>query len=336
MLNLDRQHLLNVVSAVARFVPGDAVASLTRNQSGELLVRAVNEDGTAGAEQTVEGVRLSGADLAMSLAALRAVARYSESDKLKIRGDQDRLLLTSDRAEFRLTLAEEGEVPEPPALPPGGTKVRLTSCVLSGLYSRVRFALCKQVDTCPWATGAISVRADPQRLSLTATDSFSAATDPVEPAPNAPQAELPANWVRRRSDIGRPSYRYVRRCKAGAYQARVHLGRLGGSLNLGLFTRAEHGDDAEWAAAQTSKAFMREWRPGRTVGEAVDALKRAGRVPCHVEVPAGQRILVPQTAGGVERKPRLVTLADVGSGVLSNPRPAGNDAPASGHSLAAA
>jgi hypothetical protein len=152
------------------------------------------------------------------------------------------------------------------------------------------------------------------------------AADPVEPAEGTPRDELPANWYWRRQWVVDPAEarRYVRRVKGGAWQARFWLGRAGGSLNLGIVSRIKHGDDAEWCAAQISKAFAREWRPGRTVGEVVELLKNSPRlserVPAHVEVPARQRDLTPQTArgagvrGGHLLRParaerRLVTLA---------------------------
>ncbi len=124
-----------------------------------------------------------------------------------------------------------------------------------------------------------------------------AALDPAEPVPGTPRAAVPAGWHWRRSDSHAPRYNCVRRVKGGAWQARPWLGAGRGSLNLGLFTVADHGDLAEWAAAQVSKAFNREWRAGRTVAEVVEALKRAPRrcerVPEHVEVPPHQRGLTP-------------------------------------------
>lgn len=130
------------------------------------------------------------------------------------------------------------------------------------------------------------------------------ATDPTEPHPTTPRHELPANWVRRRSDSHAPRYNCVRRVKGGAWQARPWLGNGRGSLNLGLFTISDHGELAEWAAAQVAKAFNREWRAGRTVAEVVERLKcapkRSERVPAHVEVPAHQRDLLPPVTEEVE------------------------------------
>lgn len=126
-----------------------------------------------------------------------------------------------------------------------------------------------------------------------------AAADPVEPLPGAPR---PPNWVRRRSDSHAPRHLWVRRVKGGAWQARPWLGPEGGSLNLGLFTVSDHGDSAEWAAAQVAKAFAREWKAGRTVGAVVELLKRAPRaaerVPGHVVVPDAQRGLTPPVGAG--------------------------------------
>lgn len=145
-----------------------------------------------------------------------------------------------------------------------------------------------------WALGTFSTR-DAARAAARAF----AATDPVEPPPGTPRKDLPANWVRRRSDSHAPRYPFVRRVKGGAWQARPWLGPGGGSLNLGLFTRDDHGELAEWAAAQVAAAFVREWRGQRTVGEVVESLKRAAkpseRVPAHVDVPKRQRDLVRAT-----------------------------------------
>lgn len=118
-----------------------------------------------------------------------------------------------------------------------------------------------------------------------------------------PEREPPgATWHKRRERRHRSEFTYVRRVKGGAWQARAWLGAQGRSLNLGLFTKSEHGDQAEWAAAQVAKAFRREWRPGRSVGEVVELLKRAPklreRVPANVVVPARQRHLTPPRENG--------------------------------------
>lgn len=130
------------------------------------------------------------------------------------------------------------------------------------------------------------------------------ATDPAEPDPHLPRSELPANWVRRRSDSHAPRYNCVRRVKGGAWQARPWLGNGRGSLNLGLFTVEAHGEYAEWAAARVSRAFNREWKGARTVAEVVDLLKAAPnkheRVPAHVQVPEHQRALRPPVAAPAE------------------------------------
>lgn len=131
-----------------------------------------------------------------------------------------------------------------------------------------------------------------------------AQTDP-EPGHEPPGA----TWHRRRERRHCSGYNYVRRVKGGAWQARAWLGAEGGSLNLGLFTKSEHGVWAERAAGLVAKAFVREWQPGRTVSEVVDALKRApheqDRVPANVVVPECQRHLTP-TAGGEETVEELV------------------------------
>lgn len=120
-----------------------------------------------------------------------------------------------------------------------------------------------------------------------------------------PAAFPGAQWHKRRCDGHRPRYKWVRRVKGGAYQARVWLLAGRGSLNLGLFTTADHGDKAEWAAAQVSKAFYRLWCvPGRTVAEAVELLKREpkARDRCRpdLEVPAAVRDLTVPRDDGTE------------------------------------
>lgn len=111
-----------------------------------------------------------------------------------------------------------------------------------------------------------------------------------------------ATWHKRRERRHRSGYTYVRRVKGGAWQARAWLGAVGRSLNLGLFTKSEHGEWAERAAGLVAKAFRREWRPGRTVGEVVELLQRAprqqDRVPANVVVPECQRHLTPPTEHG--------------------------------------
>jgi hypothetical protein len=104
----------------------------------------------------------------------------------------------------------------------------------------------------------------------------------------------PVRWVRRRApaDDADDGPRWVRRVKGGAYQARYWLEVVGGSLNLGLFTLAEHDNDwrlARWAAARAAKEFRRLWVGERTVGEAVAILQAKTPlpwVPEHVRVPA--------------------------------------------------
>lgn len=131
-----------------------------------------------------------------------------------------------------------------------------------------------------------------------------AQTDP-EPMHEPPGA----TWHKRRERRHRSGYNYVRRVKGGAWQARAWLGAEGGSLNLGLFTKSEHGEYAERAAGLVAMAFVREWRTGRTVGEVVELLKRApkerDRVPENVVVPKCQRHLTP-TAGCEETVEALV------------------------------
>jgi hypothetical protein len=180
-----------------------------------------------------------------------------------------------------------------------------------------RFAAQVWCDRGFWSLGLYSSRLEARR----AAQAF-AASGPIPPAPGTPRAQLPANWLWRRSDRNRSAYRWVRRVKGNATQCRPFLG-AGGSLNLGLFTLAEHPDDpgkpmgemAEWAAAQVAKAFAREWKSGRTVGEVVELLKNAPklseRVPAHVVVPPHQRDLKPPTNYTQQRAPeQWLTLLD--------------------------
>jgi hypothetical protein len=64
-------------------------------------------------------------------------------------------------------------------------------------------------------------------------------------------------------------------------------------VNLGLFTRAEHGDDAEWAAGRAARAFARLYRPhepGGGLREALEHLKAEGLVPRDVLPPWVERV----------------------------------------------
>jgi hypothetical protein len=176
MFTAQRQQILNTVSSLARFLSGDCVATLARGHAGELVVRAITVDGDAGAEQTVDGVRASGEQITTSLRALEGVAKFAEGDCLKIHGSDDHAVLTSNRAEFRLTLADVEDSPQPPTLPTTGTEVKLGSCLLAGLVSRTRFAARARSDDAPWATDAFAVRAERQGLALGATDTICAAT----------------------------------------------------------------------------------------------------------------------------------------------------------------
>jgi hypothetical protein len=168
------------------------------------------------------------------------------------------------------------------------------------------------------------------------------ATDPEEPDPETHCSEWPAGWHRRRTDGRRTDYRWTREVKGRAVQARFWLGVAGGSLNLGLYTRDTHGEQAAWAAWQVSKAFAREWKPGVTVAEAVAALRRSPRLAerprADFVIPEWQAVLKPATDYGVmltaaERREReragraTVTLADYAapSGV-----PVGTAVPAKG------
>jgi hypothetical protein len=163
----------------------------------------------------------------------------------------------------------------------------------------------------------------PTSAAARAAASAFVATNPTPPAPGTPRSQLPPNWMWNRSDRNRSAYKWVRLAKGRAAQARVWLGRTGGSLNLGLFTLSEHSDDpgkpvgemAQWAAAQVAKAFAREWRNGRTVGEVVEMLKNAPklseRVPTRVVVPPHQRDLKPPTNYSPQRAPeQWLTLLD--------------------------
>lgn len=115
-----------------------------------------------------------------------------------------------------------------------------------------------------------------------------------------------ARFSKLRSDGHRPRYKWVRQVKGQAWQARPWLGAKYGSLNLGLFTISQCGESAEWAAAQVSKAFDREWQGGRTVGQVVELLKQSRkpveRVAAHVEVPEHQRDVVREKAVPVDRE----------------------------------
>lgn len=108
-----------------------------------------------------------------------------------------------------------------------------------------------------------------------------------EPAPPPPGVRGPDNWVRRRRRYDDEAPRWVRRVKGGAYQSRYWLEVVGGSLNLGLFTLAEHPDDpgsplgemARWAAGRAAQGFRRIWTGDRTVLEAVEILQMKRAAP---------------------------------------------------------
>lgn len=131
-----------------------------------------------------------------------------------------------------------------------------------------------------------------------------------DPGPEPGHEPPGATWHKRRERRHRSGYHYVRRVKGGAWQARAWLGKGGGSLNLGLFTKSEHGVWAERAAGLVAQAFVREWRPGRTVGAVVEALKRApreqDRVPEAVVVPPHLWPLTPRRGGAEETVEELV------------------------------
>jgi hypothetical protein len=108
-----------------------------------------------------------------------------------------------------------------------------------------------------------------------------------EPAPPPPGTPGPANWVRRRRRYDDDAPKWVRRVKGGAYQSRYWLEVVVGSLNLGLFTLAEHPDEpgdpqgemARWAAARAARAFQFLWTGRRTVREAVEILQLLRPLP---------------------------------------------------------
>lgn len=96
-------------------------------------------------------------------------------------------------------------------------------------------------------------------------------------------------------------YIYVRRVKGDAWQARVWLGaHAGGSLNLGLFTKAEHqaapgqSDDemAEWSAARASRQFNKFYnrtRADRDLRATLEHLKAKRFIPQDVLPPRVRR-----------------------------------------------
>jgi hypothetical protein len=114
----------------------------------------------------------------------------------------------------------------------------------------------------------------------------------TQPEPPATPEEAPANWVRRRREPEDDSPRWVRRVKGGAYQARYWLEVVGGSLNLGLFTLAEHDNSwelAQWTAARAAKAFRKLWVGTRTVREAVEILQMKRALPA--DAPKDMRMM---------------------------------------------
>jgi hypothetical protein len=103
-----------------------------------------------------------------------------------------------------------------------------------------------------------------------------------EPVPPGDDDIPPDNWVRcrRRADPEAP--RWVRVVKGRAVQARFWLEVVGGSLNLGLFTLAEHDykpELAEWAAARAADMFRKLWVGKRTVAECVEILQMRRPIP---------------------------------------------------------
>jgi hypothetical protein len=191
-----------------------------------------------------------------------------------------------------------------------------------------------------YLAGVFSNHVDARR----AAEAF-VATGPKEPDVDTPVGELPPGWHRRRTDRRRSSYKWVRIVKGRAAQARVWLGEKGKSLNLGLYSFVEHGDVNEWMAHQVSRAFMRAWKPGVTVAEAIAQLRNsprmAERVREDVIVPAWQAVLKPPTEYGrtetaAEKRAReqeqtcKATLADyavrIADGISPTPAPASTTA----------
>lgn len=128
--------------------------------------------------------------------------------------------------------------------------------------------------------------------------------EPGRPA-TCPETGQAVPWQRKRCVAHHPRHKWVRRVKGGAWQARPWLGEGLGSVNLGLFTAAQHGDLAEWSAAQVARAFMRLWKPGVTVAEAVERLKRApnARDRCRADLTVPERLrdaTPPMPAGPTE------------------------------------
>jgi hypothetical protein len=156
------------------------------------------------------------------------------------------------------------------------------------------------IDSGFWTCGIHPTRPEARR----AGQRF-AATNPVEPAPRTPRAELPPNWQWKRRRYDEDAPRWVRRVKGGAYQSRYHLEMVGGSLNLGLFTLAEHpaepgrpdGEMAAWAA-RAAKSFRRLWSGDRSVQEAVENLQMKRPLPA--DAPKDWKLRTPWVPPGVE------------------------------------
>ncbi|HEY1187912.1 MAG TPA: hypothetical protein VGE74_09655 [Gemmata sp.] len=111
----------------------------------------------------------------------------------------------------------------------------------------------------------------------------------------------PVKPARRRRKPLQEDYKYIRRVKGLAWQARMWLGtKAGGSLNLGLFTTAEHPADpdrprdemAKWAAARASREFNKFFNPlnpDRNLRATLKHLKAKKFIPQDVLPPRVRR-----------------------------------------------
>lgn len=143
-----------------------------------------------------------------------------------------------------------------------------------------------------------------------------AATEPVPPPPGTPRANRPANWVPARCYGHTSRFRYVRRIKGNAWQARIWLGHaIGGSLNLGAFSSFDHGaDDAEWLAHRAVKEFVKYYRPsepGRGLRATIEHLKRKGYVRADLLPPRVEQLAEGSYRAVAKRRGQLLATEPV-------------------------
>ena len=166
--------LAGSVRAIVKFVSADAIARLSADDAGGLVLTATAEG--SGATVRVPGANWSGDCITLPLAVLHQCLRYSDCEDLMIRDAGSQVIITAGNARHAVApvKAEDGfefeadDDTEPTASFGRG--------VLGMLLGRVCFAKGSRDDRPSWLLDCVRLVTHPRRVELHATDTFQFAT----------------------------------------------------------------------------------------------------------------------------------------------------------------